>query len=129
MLEAKKVFKNTETEHLEKIYNKDIANGRYVVYDSPDRHMEFRIHNKELMLACEDFGDDCKFINGKDEYEFYYSLDEENTHRFLACLRIAYGCEKPIGELLQEVFGCDDGTVKFFNFCNEQDIATDFYAL
>lgn len=129
MLEAKEIFKNTGDETLGELHKKDIANDRYEVYDSSDRHIEFKVYNKELTLACEDFGDDCKFISGKDEYEFYYSLDEENTHRFLTRLRIVYGCEKPIGELLKEVFGCDDGTVKFTNFCEEQNIITEFYAL
>ena len=129
MLNAKKIFENTGDKPVVELHKKDITDGRYEVYDSPERHIEFRVHNKKSSLACEDYGDDCKFITGKDEYEFYYNLDEENTHHFLASLRTVYGCKKPIGELLKDVFGCDDGTVKFFNFCQEQNITTDFHAL
>lgn len=116
MLKAKKILQ-------------DMTDDRYDVYISADRHIEFKIFRKKLVLACEDYGEECRRISGKDEYEFYYSLDEENTHRFLARLRIVYGCEKTIGELLEEVFGCDDGTIKFADFCEEQNIKTDFYAL
>ena len=116
MLEAKEILKNTGDETLGELHKKDVANGIYNVYSSASRCIDFKIYNKKLLLACEDYG-------------FYYSLDEKNTHRFLTRLRIVYGCEKPIGELIKEVFGCDDGTVKFANFCEEQNIITEFYAL
>jgi len=129
MLEAKEILKNTGDETFGELHKKDVVNGIYNVYSSASRCIDFKIYNKKLLLACEDYGEECRSISGKDEYEFYYSLDEENTHRFLTRLRIVYGCEKPIGELLKEVFGCDDGTVKFANFCEEQNIITEFYAL
>lgn len=106
----------------------DIRNGIYNVYDSLERFITFKIYDKKLVLVCGDYGEECQIISGKDEYEFYYSLDIENTRRFFERLRVAYGCEKQIEELLKEVFGCDDGTVKFAKFCKEQNIKTDFYA-
>lgn len=110
------------------MHKQDIVDGIYEIFSSPRRYITFKIHNEELIVACEDFGDECKSINGKDEYEFYYELDNENTHRFLTRLRIVYGYEKPIADLLKKIFGYDNGTIRFVNFCKKQHIITTFYS-
>lgn len=45
MLKAKKILQ-------------DMADGRYDVYSSADRHIEFKIFSKKLVLACEDYGEE-----------------------------------------------------------------------
>ena len=103
-------------------HENDIADGNYGVYSSKRRSIDFRISNKKLTLACEDFGPECSSMTGDDEYEFFYELDEDATHRFLCRLRIEYGLTSELKELLKEAFGSDDGTTRFTKFCKENRI-------
>lgn len=112
-----------------KVHEKDLLNAQHSVYSSRARFIDFNISNKKLDVACSDFGPSCSCMSGKDEYEFHYTLDEENTHRFLTRLRIEYGLEKPLEDLLKEVFGYDDGTVRFVNFCKKQKVRTVLFSL
>ena len=61
-------------------------------------------------------------MTGDDEYEFFYELDEDNTHRFLARLRIEYGLEDELIDLLKKAFGSDDGTTLFTKFCKKNRV-------
>ena len=56
-------------------------------------------------MLCEDYGKECASINGTDEYEFSYSLDEENTHRFLVQLRMRYGTDESLECIFEKTFG------------------------
>ena len=61
-------------------------------------------------------------MTGDDEYEFFYEMDEDNTHRFLAKLRIEYGLEDELIELLKKAFDSDNGTTLFTEFCKRNHI-------
>lgn len=105
-----------------KLHEEDRADASYHVYSSKRRTIDIHIRNGKLTLVCEDHGSECSVMTGKDEYEFCYELDEENTHRFLARLRIEYGLTGNLPELLKAAFGTDDGTVLFVIFCETNKI-------
>ena len=103
-------------------HESDISDASYSVYSSKRRFIDFRITDNKLTLACQDFGPECRSMTGDDEYEFFYDLDEDNTHRFLARLRIEYGLEDELIDLLKKAFGSDDGTTLFTEFCTRNHI-------
>jgi len=70
-------------------------------------------------LSVEDFGEACESINGKDEYEFWYALDEDNTRRFLVQLRFKYGIRYKLETILKKAFGEDNAPEEFRKFCEE----------
>ena len=61
-------------------------------------------------------------MTGNDGYEFFYEMDEDNTRRFLARLRIEYGPEDELIELLKKAFGSDNGITLFTEFCKRNHI-------
>lgn len=103
-------------------HESDITDASYSVYYSKRRFIDFRISGNKLILACQDFGPECRSMTGDDEYEFFYEMDEDNTHRFLARLRIEYGLEDELIDLLKKAFGSDDGTTLFTEFCKRNHI-------
>lgn len=107
----------------------DIADSSYNVYASKRRSIEFRLSGSKLTLACEDYGPESSVMSGDDEYEFYYELDEASTHRFFVRLRIEYGLETDLAVLLKGVFGTDDGTTRFTDFCMRNSIKPKFIAI
>ena len=107
----------------------DIADSTYNVYASKRRSIEFRLSMGKLTLACEDYGPEASVMSGDEEYEFYYELDEDSTHRFFARLRIEYGLETDLELLLTDVFGTDDGTTTFTDFCMKNCIKPSFVAI
>ena len=116
-----------DAELLEDIWNKpfwdchkcDIADGQYEVYTSECRNIDIEIKNRSLVLTCVDTGSLCNGMNGKDEYEFFYSLDEDNTHRLLVQLRMKHGIESSLTEILLNEFGLDNGTILFEQACRK----------
>ena len=107
----------------------DLSDASCSVYSSERRYIDFRISDKKLTLACQDFGPECKLMTGDDdEYEFFYQLDEENTLRFLKGLRIEYGFEATLPDLLKKAFGSDNGTTRFTEFCDHNHIKRSFFS-
>lgn len=115
-------------ELLEKIYAQDLTDRTYPLFCSCRRSIDLSIHDGRLTLACEDWDAGGAAFSGRDEYEFYYDLDERATVKFLACLRKDRGCDAPLCDLLKERFGKDDGTVRFDKFCRTNGIAAQFFA-
>ncbi|MBQ3199393.1 MAG: bifunctional (p)ppGpp synthetase/guanosine-3',5'-bis(diphosphate) 3'-pyrophosphohydrolase [Firmicutes bacterium] len=107
----------------------DISNASYSVYGSIRRCIDFRISDGKLTVACEDFGPECQNMTGNNMYEFFYQLDEDNTLRLLTGLRIEYGLETDLIDLLKEAFGSDDGTTLFTNFCKKNRIKYKFFSM
>ncbi|MBR3933125.1 MAG: HD domain-containing protein [Clostridia bacterium] len=126
--------KRKEAELLEDIWNKpfwdchsvDLNDMEFSLYSSQKRSVYVIIRNSTLTLCCEDFGKECESINGTDEYEFCYILNEEATHRFLAQLRIKYGIDSCLKDILKQEFGKNNGPQKFVEFCKMSDIPTQF---
>ncbi|MBR5507118.1 MAG: bifunctional (p)ppGpp synthetase/guanosine-3',5'-bis(diphosphate) 3'-pyrophosphohydrolase [Clostridia bacterium] len=108
-------------------HNDDMKNGTYHLFGSENRCIDIKITDSCLVLLCEDYGKECAGINGKDEYEFSYSLDEESTHRILVRLRIMHGLEIELEDALKREFGTDNGSVLFENMCRELNINPKFF--
>ena len=102
----------------------DLADGEYPLYSSAGRNLSIRIHESELTFIGEDFGEACRSINGSDEYEFRYHLDAENTRRFIVQLRLRSSLRYKPGTILKNEFGCDDGSVRFKDFCDAIGVET-----
>ena len=83
------------------------------------RSLKIEIFNKEITLAGEDFGEECYKMSGKRVYEYYYKLKEEQARHFLGELRIEYGTEISIEDILQEEFSGDEGSLKFLRYCEK----------
>lgn len=137
-----KVSKNAErverkyAERLEDNWNEpfwkrhweDMADGEFEVFHSSRRTLTIKIKDYELSLHGQDFGKACKSINGEDEYEFAYSLDELGSHRLLVQLRMKHGLRNRLETILKKEFGFDDGSVRFKDFCDEFGLETRFWS-
>lgn len=107
---------------------KDLRDATYRLFTSERRWLDIRIHDKNLSFDGDDFGEDCRIMNGTTEYEFHYSLDEENTRKFLNELRGRFGCERELEEVLTEAFGRDSGSVEFVEFCDSVQVKYSFFS-
>ena len=102
-----------------KRHDRDRTDADYDLFLSEDRCLSLQIREGKVTFVGQDFGEACASVNGKDEYEFRYRLDEENSHRLLVQLRLKHGLQKELRTVLKDEFGGDDGSVKFKEFCNE----------
>lgn len=102
-----------------KLHEQDLADGRYYLYSSTRRSTAITLQEGKLVFSVEDWGKECESINGKNEYEFWYALDEDNTRRFLVQLRFQYGTRYRLETILQKVFGEDNGPEEFKKICEE----------
>lgn len=93
---------------------------------SSDCHIEIHMLNSELTLDGEEYGSACERINGKDEYEYHVSLDEDNTKRLLVQLRMEHGIEMTLPEILKTAFGTKMPSKKLMDFCKEREIEYSF---
>ena len=100
----------------------DMQDAEYKLYSSAKRSLYIVIKNNMLTFKGEDFGPQCRKINGKDDYEFYYSLDEDSTHRFLVQLRIADKSSSSLSSLLKTYFGTSSGSTRFTQFCDAVNV-------
>lgn len=133
--ENTELISRKEAELTEDIWNKpfweccakDIMDGEYSIFYSQRRSVTVHIFDSRLKFFCEDFGKECKVINGSDEYRFLYSLDDENTYRLLVQLRIIAGIEKSFECIIKEEFGKDSGPALFEEFCKKVNVKYEFY--
>lgn len=102
-----------------KQHEQDLEDAIYNLYISSCRNTEITIKEQKLVFSAEDFGAECESINEKDEYEFWYALDEDNTKRFLVQLRFKYGTRYKLETILKKAFGEDNGPEEFRKFCEE----------
>ena len=120
---------NDETESFWGAHGQDLTDADYHLFASPGRKISLQIREGRITLAVQDFGDICRSVNGKDEYEFWYSLDNENTHRFLEQLRLKHCPEDDdLDAILKNEFGCDSGSVRFKEFCDEINVNCRFFS-
>lgn len=106
----------------------DIKDCEYKLYSSDKKTTYIVIKNKQLTFRGEEYGPQCYKINGEDEYEFFYSLDENNTHRFLAQLRIATKPDISLERLLKTYFGVSAGSTRFTQFCDAVNVIYKYFS-
>jgi len=124
-----------EAELMEDMWNKpfwdcnknDMSDGEFILYHSKKRNICVKILRGRLSLMCEDYGKECLGINGSEEYEFSYTLDEDSTKYFLVQIRIKNGIEDTVGEMMKKEFGNDSGSQKFKDYCDEIGVKPEFY--
>lgn len=104
----------------------DIRDNKYQLFKSDNRSLSLRIQNGRIDFTGIDYSDPCELMNGTDEYEFHYCLDENNTHILLEQLRLEYGLAEALSDILEKAFGCDDGSVKFERYCNHIGVEVQF---
>lgn len=125
-----------EAELLEDIWNKafwdchkyDMRDDSYTIFGSERRQIDIKIKERHFVLHCEDYGDSCKNINGKDEYQFAYTLDYDNSERLLVQLRMKHGIDMELADIFIKEFGSDNGTVLFEKACKELGVQYKFYS-
>ena len=104
-----------------------MSDSTYNLFSSTSRSLSISISENKLTFAGRDFGSICEEIWGRDEYEFYYCLDEENTQLLLDILRNKYTSEDSLEIILKKEFGCDEGSILFDEFCKENGIEYGFF--
>lgn len=87
----------------------DQEDASFAVYSSTSRNIHINVSGKRMTLAVNDYGKACEMVNGKDEYEFYYSLEEKETLQILKYLRNKHGYRSKLQSILKKEFGYDDG--------------------
>lgn len=105
----------------------DLKKCNYSLYSSASRSLGVVISERKLKFKGEDFGEECQVMNGSDEYEFSYSLDENATYNLLLELRKKHGIEKALSEIFTDEFGKESGSVDFENFCIAAGIEYNFW--
>lgn len=108
-------------------HDKDMVDGDYPLFSSEHRLLAIEMREHQLTFNGNDFGSECQKINGEDEYEFHYRLDEDNTHRLLVQLRFQLGLTENLGDLLLNAFGGDSGSLAFAQFCDENSVEYSFF--
>lgn len=109
-------------EHIET----DLLASKITMVSGKNRYVEIEILNKTLTLSGEDYGPACERINGKDEYEYHISLNEDNTKRLLVQLRMEYGTEMPLAEMLKLAFGTKMPSTKLMEYCKAREVEYSF---
>ena len=123
-----------DAERLEDEWNKpfwecveqDLYANTYEIINNKDRSARIEILNRALTLSGEDSGPACKTINGKDEYEYQVSLDEDNSTRLIVQLRMKYGITSVLESVFIEAFGRKNPSSRLMDFCKEKQIVFSF---
>ena len=111
------------------IIEKDMRDGSYNLFSSTSRSLNISLSDNCLTFEGKDWGSICEEIWGRDEYEFYYYLDEEKTRALITVLRKNQGVEIDTETLLKNEFGCDDGSIRFREMCERNDISYRFISI
>lgn len=86
------------------------------------------LEDGKLLLDGLDCGKRVEELRGMgDDYEYKLSLDKENTAKFFESLGVADKNDKQKLAALKEKFGKDELISEVEEYCNEQDIRTEFF--
>ena len=97
----------------------DLSDNSYKLYHGKNRQIVLEIMNREIDLACDDWGKVCNDFFGDYDYEFHYRLNAEDSRNLICNLRLTYGKEKDLSWILCKEFGTDDGPSKFEHYCKK----------
>ena len=79
-------------------------------------YIDAKITNGCLCISGQDLGDELIEYFGKDEHEYFYRLNKEDTERFFSLIPENSFAEK---------FSGPDACIKFRGFCRENNISYD----
>ncbi len=88
-------------------------------------HVWAEVSDGCLKISGQDFGEAPMEAFGDDEYEYFYSFDQNNTERLFALLSPD---EQDIRNVLKERFSGMDGCAALCEFCEANGIAYDFFS-
>lgn len=119
-----------DAEQMEDIWNapfwdrieSDLADGVWPLVNNRRRHVSIRLREGKLTLEGQDLGADCQSMSGEDEYEYFVSLDEDNSKRLLTQLRMEYGTGIPLQELLRQALGREAPSSRLMEYCREKRV-------
>ena len=121
----RKFAENTEeiwNQEFWKLIEEDIKDKNINILSNTKFSFRISISDKCMCFEGEEFGMECEEFFGKDELEFYYKLDEDGTYRLLSLLRIRYGKNKTLEDILKEEFAVESGVNHFANYCEVNNI-------
>lgn len=87
---------------------------------------EIQILNRQLTLTGEDSGPACEKPGGQERCEYRVALDEDNTVRMLARLRVKYGTETDLESIFVKEFGRRTPSKKLMDFCEKNQVQYSF---
>ncbi len=116
-------------DHFSFVVSQDVMDAQYPMYSSPISAQFISLCEKKLTFQGEVWGEDCEKIWGKDTYEFYYQLTEEQTYQFFYELRKEHGLECPLEQVLVRKFGNADGSLQFAEMCKRQNLKYRFLSI
>lgn len=99
------------------------------LFSAKEVSLYISIDNEKLTFHGEHFGSDCVDFGGKDEFEYHYPLDKDNTTRLLTKLRMKYGFEKDLEEIILGEFGTEEGSMRFRSFCERNYIVMGSFSI
>lgn len=97
------------------IHRRDFAEAQYLIAKTSEKQITLTLREGELCFREERLSET--------RQESCYLLDEENTHRFLAQLRLKHGLSRRLGTILGKKFAEPDAAKKFASFCDETGVA------
>lgn len=120
-------------ENIEDIWNQefwdvienDIKARRVSLLSNTKCSFVISISDKCMCFEGKEFGAECEEFFGKDEIEFYYKLDEDGTYRILSLLRMRYGKNNTLEDILKEEFAVENGGNHFTDYCEINCISYD----
>ena len=104
----------------------DLHDCTYELVCSKDRNVRIEFSEKTFHLFGEDYGPACEAINGKDEYEYHISMDEDNTKRLIVQLRADYSTSLPLRDLFLKAFGIHMVSTQLIQYCKKKQIEYEF---
>ena len=107
----------------------DLDEMECILVDEDDKYARIQVEDSKITFEGHDVGLGCNIITGGDEYQYFVTLDYDDTYDFICHLRAKGGIEKPFAELLVENFAGHEAFAKFMDFCKTEEIKYVFYSL
>ena len=130
-------IRREDAERLEDEWNKpfweqierDLADDTYNLVGNREQSVGIILKDGKLTLNGEDYEPACESINGKDEYEYHISLDEDNTKRLLVQMRMEFGTDESLLEVFQEMLGDSMISSRMMKYCKKKKVKYSFVSI
>lgn len=99
----------------------DLHDGSYTLIENHLLMTNIGIKDSCFVMSGE-------FYDAETGYEYFISLDEENTNRLIVQLRIDHGIKMPVADIFERVFGTETPSTNLMNYCEAQGIEFNFTA-
>ena len=98
------------------VHELDLSDAIIEVYKNETKYLFVEIKNGEILFRGEmtETSD-----SGEQLREIAYSMDGDNTHRFLVQLRLKNGTRNKLSTVFKKEFGTEDGIENFIAFCKD----------